>query len=136
MNSVNEERGDRVSEVDVVVIDDDEGVRWVLQQMLAVQNISCSAARNGPEGISVVSRQKPRLAIVDIKLGAMNGLDVARSICKDNRDLKILFVTGYNETIKGKVEPELPVLGIVEKPFDVAELLRLVRQGLDGAPAA
>ncbi len=117
--------------MDVVVIDDDEGVRWVLQQALAVQNISCSAARNGPEGINAVSRQKPRLAIVDIKLGAMNGLDVARLICKIDRNLKILFVTGYNEVIKGMVEPGLPVLGIVEKPFNVAELLQLVRQGLE-----
>jgi DNA-binding NtrC family response regulator len=127
-----------VSRIDVVVIDDDEGVCWVLQQVLAVENISCSPARSGPEGISIVSSQRPRLAIVDIKLGAMNGLDVAREICKIDRDLKVLFITGYNETIKGKVEVGLPVLGIMEKPFDVAELLRLVREGLAGldTPAA
>lgn len=113
--------------VDVVVIDDDDGVRWVLQQVLSLDNITCSAACSGPEGIRQVKKHRPRLAIVDIKLGSMNGLDVARSIHKICDQIKILFVTGYNETIKGKVDPYLPVIDVVEKPFDVNGLLRLVQ---------
>lgn len=111
----------------MVVIDDDEGVRWALQQVLSLDNITCSVAGSGPEGISQVEKYRPRLAIVDIKLGSMNGLDVARSIYTICEQIKVLFVTGYNETINGKVDPYLPVIDIVEKPFDVTRLLRLVQ---------
>lgn len=120
-----------MNKVDVVVIDDDEGVRWVLQQILSIQNISYRVAGNGLEGISVISQCRPRLAIVDIKLGAMNGLDVARSICNINNEIKILFITGYKETIQGKVDDQLPVLGVIEKPFNVSELLLIIQEGLN-----
>ena len=124
-------KGDRVENVDVVIIDDDAGMRWVLREMLSTQGISCSLARSGPEGLGLVARQRPRLAIVDIKLGAMNGLEVARRICRDFSQVKILFVTGYKETINGKIDPDLPVIGIIEKPFDVNHLLSLVRNALE-----
>ncbi len=116
--------------VDVVVIDDDAGVGWVLQEILATERITCSLASNGPEGLELIGRHQPRLAIVDIKLGAMNGLEVARCIGDNFDRVEILFVTGYKETINGKVDPDLPVLGIIEKPFDVPELLGLIRSAL------
>ena len=121
---------------DVVVIDDDDGVRWVLEELLAAQNISCRLARSGQEGIKVVSESRPALAIVDIKLGSMNGLDVARRICNDHKDVKILFITGYSESIKEKLDDDLPVIGIIEKPFDLMELLARIRDVLSSYPRA
>lgn len=116
--------------VDVVVIDDDEGIRWVLQELLAAQNISCLAACSGQEGLQLVSGHKPALVILDIKLGAMNGLEVARCIRKKDRNAKILFITGYKETIEGKVEAGIPVVGVIEKPFNITMLLQQVQQAL------
>lgn len=113
-----------------MVIDDDAGVRWVLQELFAVEDISCMPAENGPEGIQLVSEYRPSLAIVDIKLGAMNGLEVARCIYRECNQIKILFITGYSETIEGKVDGDLPVIGILEKPFNITEVLQQVKSVL------
>ena len=129
-------KGDRMNTVDVVVIDDDEGIRWVLQELLATQNISCHAAHNGQEGLQLVSRHRPTLAIIDIKLGAMNGLEVAQRIYEKNQNVKVLFITGYRETIEGKVDVNMPVVGIIEKPFNVVQLLKQVQQALMPADRA
>lgn len=125
-----------MGKVDVVVIDDDEGIRWVLQELLATQNISCHAAQNGQEGLQLVSRHRPTLAIIDIKLGAMNGLEVAQRIFEKNQNVKVLFITGYRETIEGKVDVDIPVVGIIEKPFNVVQLLKQVQQALMPADRA
>ncbi len=116
--------------VDVVVIDDDEGIRWILQQVLAMCNYSCDVAGDAARGISAVSRYRPRLAIIDIKLGAVNGFEVARMIRQDHNDVKILFVTGYKEAIADRVEAEENIVGVLEKPFNVKDLLKLVAEAV------
>ncbi|MBE0467180.1 MAG: response regulator [Candidatus Desulforudis sp.] len=116
-----------MDEVKVVVIDDDDSVRWLFQEMLSLENIPHRAAGTGVEGLELVSKHKPCLAIVDIKLGAMNGLEVARQIRISSADTQILFVTGYDDVLEGKVNEDLPVVAIIEKPFDVPGLLRLVK---------
>ncbi len=125
-----------MSKVDVVVIDDDAGIRWVLQEILSLRNISCQVAGSGLEGLQLVSRHEPRLAIVDIKLGAMNGLDVARRIHANNPDTQILFITGYLETITGKIDQDIPLLGVMEKPFNLEEMIRLVESAFPGSAGA
>lgn len=115
-----------MSRVDVVVIDDDEGIRWILQQALALCNFSCCAVGGALQGIDAVNRYHPRLAVVDIKLGAVNGFEVARRIRRIHDEVKILFVTGYREALTEQVEAEDNVIGVLEKPFNVMELLQLV----------
>ncbi|MEW6182905.1 MAG: response regulator [Bacillota bacterium] len=118
-----------MSKVDVVVVDDDKSVRWLLEEMLSFGEISHRVAASGPEGIRLIQEHKPRLAIVDVRLGSMNGLDVARRTT--NGGTKVIFMTGYGDVIKDKVEDDLPVISIIEKPFDIQGLLRIVRNVLD-----
>lgn len=115
-----------MNQVDIVIIDDDEGIRWILQQTLGMCNLSCSAVSDAVQGINAVRRFHPRLAIVDIKLGAVNGFEVARLIRQMYDDVKILFMTGYKEVITEQAEVGDNVIGVLEKPFNVAELLQLV----------
>lgn len=116
-----------VKKVDVVVIDDNEGICWILQQALALCNLDCLAAGDGPRGVENVARYDPRLVIIDIKLGSMNGFEVARLIRRTHPEVKILYVTGYQETIStGERFWDKNILGILGKPFELAHLLELV----------
>lgn len=120
-----------MNRVEVVVIDDDESVCWLMQEILNLGNISHLVARTGPEGVQIVDRHGPRLAIIDIRLGSMNGLDVARRIHDICKDTQILFITSYQDIIEGKVDKDLPVRGIIEKPFNVEGLLKLIMDVLE-----
>lgn len=119
--------------VDVVVIDDDESVLWVMGQLLTVGGITYRTAQTGPEGLELVDRLRPRLAIIDVKLGGMSGLDVVQRLCDRGVRPGVIFVTGYRHVLAGKTDG-LPVIAIVEKPFEAMELLDLVVENL-GEPA-
>lgn len=112
----------------MVVVDDDKSVRWLLGEMLSFGQITHRVAASGPEGIRLILEHRPRLAILDVRLGSMNGLDVAR---RTNGNTKVIFMTGYGDAIKDKVEEDLSVIGIIEKPFDIQGLLKIVRGVLD-----
>ena len=122
-------------EVDVVVIDDNEGICWIFQQTLALCNLSCIPVTDAMEGFRAVIRYRPHLAVIDIKLGAMNGFEVARLIRRENRDVKILFITGYREALAAGTEIEDEnILGILEKPFNILSLLEMIAE-IFGLPA-
>lgn len=117
-----------MEKVDVVVVDDNDSVRFVLQEVLATGDITSRGAGNGAEGLDLIARYKPSLAIVDLKLGSINGLDLAGGIRDLGGGTKVLIITGYAETILGQVDGDLPIVGVVEKPFDAFELLDLVKK--------
>ncbi len=117
-----------MSNVQVVVIDDDKNVRWALQEVLSIGEINYASAGSGSEGLKLIAMYRPSLAIVDVKLGAMSGLDVARQIPGISKETSILFITGYSEAIRDKLDEYVNVAGVIEKPFNVADLLEFVHK--------
>lgn len=115
---------------DVVVIDDDEGILWFLQEMLSLYNISYKVAKNGLAGLKLLEEHCPKIAIIDVKLGSMTGLEVARKLKSLSNDTRILFITGYSNVIPQEVINELPVVAVVEKPFDVEDFMQVLTQAL------
>lgn len=119
--------GEAVKQVDVVVIDDNEGICWIFEQALELYGLSCLAVGDGVRGAQEVIRANPRLAVIDIKLGPVNGFEVARLIRQRNSDVKIIFITGYREAITPEEwAGDRNVLGVLEKPFEIADLLGMV----------
>ncbi|MEW6244064.1 MAG: response regulator [Bacillota bacterium] len=112
--------------VDVVVIDNDYGIRWIMREILSVAGIPHRVTGEGAEGIAMAQEHKPRLAIVDLNLGGMTGLQVARKIHEVSDDTRVLVVTGYLGEIEGALHYP-PIVGVIEKPFDVDKLLEAVR---------
>ena len=108
------------------MIDDDAGVRWVLQELFAVEDISCMPAENGRKG-SAGFRIQAVTGHCGYQAGRHEQASVARCIYRECNQIKILFITGYSETIEGKVDGDLPVIGILEKPFNITEVLQQVK---------
>ena len=113
-------------EIDVVIIDDNAGILWLIKEILSVKSISHKVTQIGSEGIELIDKYKPSVAVVDLKLGAMTGLDVAKEIHKKSKKTKILFITGYSNAISKEVTKELPVAGVLEKPFDIEKLISTI----------
>ncbi len=58
-------------------------------------------------------------------------MQVAERMFKIKKDIKFLFVTGQAEMLKKKSLDYLPVVGILNKPFNIVELLEKVKESLD-----
>ncbi|MEW5786127.1 MAG: hypothetical protein AB1767_13820, partial [Bacillota bacterium] len=52
------------------------------------------------------------------------------------KNIKILLITGYKETVNGQIDAAMPVMGIIEKPFDVMELLDQISLALSASGEA
>jgi PAS domain S-box-containing protein len=112
----------------VLVVEDEPVVRGVILEMLGQQGYRTLEAVDGPAGLNILRSSEPvDLLITDVGLPGMNGRQVADQAREDRPDLKILFITGYAESVVLSGGFLQPGMEMITKPFDLADLSRQIR---------
>ncbi len=118
----------------VLLIEDEAMVREVATRALRRQGYHVLQAEDGFKALSIVSTFDAPIHLVlsDAAMPGLSGAETCRRLLELRPELKVMFMSGYtdDEVLRRGVVRSDVVL--VEKPFDPAELLRVVRQVLDG----
>ncbi|OGC79315.1 MAG: hypothetical protein A2145_02495 [candidate division Zixibacteria bacterium RBG_16_40_9] len=111
----------KTAKVKLVVIDDDPKVSWVLSQGLE-KSFEVLYARDGQEGLKLVSQVKPELILLDIKMPGLSGLEVLEKIKALDLQSNVIMLSGHGDT-KNVVESiKKGASEFINKPFDVKEV--------------
>jgi DNA-binding response OmpR family regulator len=114
----------------ILVVDDEKTFRYFLSLHLKEQGYEVSEAEDGRAAIALIDQQVFDLALIDLRLTDMNGLDVVRHIRKSSPQTSVIILTGY-ATLDSAIEAlRQGAHDYVTKPFDTAELLASVADGL------
>lgn len=121
----------------ILVVDDDPQIREVLGLALERAGFRTVMARDGVEGLKMATSEAPALAVLDIGLPEMDGLELCKAIRREG-DLPILFLTARDDEVDRILGLELGGDDYVTKPFSPRELVARVRAILKrtGAPTA
>lgn len=120
----------------VVVIDDDEQVRDLLQRYLTGQSLRVSAASDGAGLRALLRGGDVDLVLLDLGLAGEDGLDLLRDLRRE-WDGAVIIVSGRGEAVERIVGLEIGADDFVTKPFELRELLARIRSVLRRAvPAA
>ena len=107
--------------VKILVIDDDPKVSWLLSEGLG-KTYEIVSAKDGLEGLQVVSKTKPSLVLLDIKMPGIEGLEVLDKIKSMDQLTEVIMLSGHGET-KNVVESiKRGASEFINKPFDVKEV--------------
>lgn len=117
----------------VLVVEDDEGVRLVLLKMLQQAGYCVLGARDGEEAIEMcrASDATVHVLITDVVMPKMGGRELASRLRQVTPGMRVLFVSGYADSVvlhHGVLEPDTHFL---QKPFTVEQLGRKVREVLE-----
>lgn len=113
----------------ILVVDDNPQIIGLLQKLLAQLNESVLIATNGAEALAALDSGAPDLVLLDLHLPDMSGHEVYQRI-KAARNTPVIFTTGSDlEDIVGGIGLRSGDY-VVPKPFDIRELLRLIRLSL------
>jgi signal transduction histidine kinase/CheY-like chemotaxis protein len=117
----------------VLLVEDDDGVRFVGEDVLQRLGYAVISARNGEEALRASAAHAGRIAILisDIVMPGMNGPELQARLAHDRPDMKVLFLSGYapGAAVRhGILDPDVAFL---EKPFGPEALARKVRAVLD-----
>jgi two-component system, response regulator, stage 0 sporulation protein F len=114
----------------VVIIDDQEDMRFLLGMIFDEAGYDAHLAEDGAKGLQLVSAQEPALIILDLKMPGLSGWGVVEQLKAARSQTPIILVSGAQDEItRGSLAP--PVAGFLLKPFRVDEVLRMAQQALE-----
>jgi two-component system response regulator (stage 0 sporulation protein F) len=117
----------------ILVIDDQPGMRKLLQQVLTEAGYQTEAACDGKDGLAKVKAEQPELILVDMKMPGMTGLEFVESIRAGELFTPVVLMTAYNDFELLKRAKKAGVDRWLIKPFNMDELLELVAELTAGA---
>jgi CheY-like chemotaxis protein len=121
----------------ILVVDDDDTLREGIAQVLdANENYLVQKASNGAEAFLSIGHHPPDLIILDIHMPDMDGVEVCRLLRerKELSQIKVVVITGFPDSPKGKKIVDLGFTDILPKPFTIPDLTGMVQSVLeDGA---
>ncbi|HKV12184.1 MAG TPA: ATP-binding protein [Thermoanaerobaculia bacterium] len=115
----------------ILLVEDEDEVRRVLNQILASKGYRVLQASSGEEAlvISRLHRGAIDLLLTDVTMPQMKGPELAARLLSERRETRVVYMSGYNEELLSDGESEPPIC--LNKPFSSQTLGRTVREVLD-----
>ena len=117
--------------VRILVVDDEPMMADSLKQNLMEEGFSVDTAASGAEAIELFDQGGHHLAICDLQLPDMDGLEVMRHMKDARPTTEVIVVTGYGSVARAVEATKAGAFYFVEKPFDFEEIQPLVEKALE-----
>ncbi|NIP38850.1 MAG: response regulator [Candidatus Dadabacteria bacterium] len=115
----------------ILVVDDEESIRWVLQKSLQKQGYKVSVAEDGNSALDILSASEFSVVILDLNLPDMDGFEILSKINERKLKSSVIIITAQN-SVKNAIEAmQLGAYDYFSKPFDIDEVNDLVKKAID-----
>ena len=117
----------------MMIIDDEPMVICGIKKIIAWEKYEieiCGEAEDGEEGLKKIIELMPDLALIDLKMPGMNGIDLIQRVKEFNQDIVFIILTGFAEFEYARKAMELGVVNYILKPVDETKLLDIILKTL------
>jgi len=115
----------------ILVIDDDESMRFMLQSKLFASGYNVTLAASGSHAQQIFATGKEfDLVLCDLKMPLKNGIDVLKFMREKGVNTPTIIVTGFPERDKIIAAAQMGVQDVLVKPVRHQELMRMIRSKL------
>jgi CheY-like chemotaxis protein len=115
----------------ILIVDDDEGIREMLADLMEVLGYRSVVAGNGKEGLARLEKEKVSLVISDIKMPVMDGIEMMKKIKENFSDLEVLLITGYEADYSREEVKEAGAADYIYKPFNIDVIEKKIKSLLE-----
>ncbi|HEY4307022.1 MAG TPA: sigma-54 dependent transcriptional regulator [Gemmatimonadaceae bacterium] len=114
----------------ILIIDDEQGIRAALGQLLEFEGYEVRAVANAVDGIGEYQKLRPDLVFLDVKMAGIDGVEALKKIKEHDPSAIVVMISGH-ATIQTAVEAtQLGAYDILEKPLDTDRILVTLRNAL------
>ncbi len=115
----------------ILIIDDDDQLRKSFQKLLSEEGYPAEGAASGEAGLEIIKDRVPDLAIVDVRLPGMNGLETFQAIHRIEPKLPVIIMTAYGTTETAIEATKMGAFDYILKPFEIPDMLVVIKQALE-----
>jgi DNA-binding NtrC family response regulator len=116
--------------IKLLLVDDEEGYVRVLSKRMAKRNIRVTAALSGSEAIQTLRRQDFDVAVLDLKMEDMDGIEVLKIFKKMDPQMAVIMLTGHGSEKAAREGIEFGAFDYLTKPCDLEDLLGKIREAV------
>jgi two-component system, NtrC family, nitrogen regulation response regulator NtrX len=114
----------------ILVVDDEEGIRKILRQVLEYEGHEVRVAGGGGEAIQLYGETRPDLVFMDVKMARMDGLEALDRIREQDPAACVVMISGHGSIETAVEATRRGAYDFLEKPLDTDRLLVTIRNAL------
>jgi two-component system, NtrC family, nitrogen regulation response regulator NtrX len=115
----------------ILVIDDEKSIRNTLKDILEYEQHEVELAEDGPSGLALINQDHFDVVLCDIKMPAMDGIEVLAKIEELHPELPVLMISGHGNIDTAVEAIKKGAYDFIEKPLDLNRLLVTIRNALE-----
>jgi len=112
----------------ILLVDDDQNFLSVAKKRLAKRGYTVQTASTGPEALENLRSQNIQVAILDVKMPGMNGIEVLKKIKTQFPLVQVIMLTGVPTVGCASDSLKVGALNYLVKPVDIEELLQKIKE--------
>ena len=114
----------------ILIVDDEQGIRAALTQLLEYDGYTVRSVPGGAEGIAIYEQWRPQLVFLDVKMAGIDGMETLKRLREKDPAAIVVMISGH-ATIQNAVEAtQLGAYDILEKPLDTDRILVTLRNAI------
>ncbi|MDW7673114.1 MAG: response regulator [Bacillota bacterium] len=110
----------------ILVVDDQPGMRLLLEHALAEGGFQVVTANDGREALKKLTEEKFHIVLLDMKMPGMSGLEVLANLQDAKLSSQFVMMTAYREDLLAEQAKQLGVQHFLTKPFNIEEMLEMI----------
>jgi len=114
----------------ILVVDDEESIRWVLSTSLEKEGYKVDVGEDGREGLDKALKRNYNLILLDINMPDISGLEVLDKLKSDNVQTPVILITAQNTVSNAITGIKQGAYDYIAKPFDLDEVNTLVKKAI------
>jgi len=115
----------------ILVVDDEQGVREALRQLLEYEGYVVALAASGSEALDAFADFKPHLVLLDVKMAGMDGLAVLARLREADPQALVVMISGHGTIATAVEATQLGAHDFLEKPLDTHRILLTLKNALE-----
>ena len=125
-----EQEKSQEEQVRLLFVDDEKGFVDVLSNRLRKRNIKVTKAYSGSEGIQALRKEDYDVAVLDLKMEDMDGIEVLKIFKKMYPQMEVIMLTGHGSEKAAREGIEFGAFDYLTKPCELKDLLRKIQEAV------
>ncbi|QPC47740.1 response regulator [Mangrovibacillus cuniculi] len=119
----------------ILIVDDQFGIRILLNEVLSKEGYETFQAANGFQALDIVQKHAPHLVLLDMKIPGMDGIEILKRMKVIDPAIRVIIMTAYGELDMIQEAKDLGALTHFAKPFDIDDIRKAVKEYIVTVPS-
>lgn len=112
----------------ILIVDDQYGIRILLNEVLQKEGYTTFQAANGVQALDIAKNHAPDLVLLDMKIPGMDGIEILKRMKEHDSSIAVIIMTAYGELDMIQRAKDLGAITHFAKPFDIDDIRSAVKK--------